>query len=317
MLKEATHQNLETAKDLGVSISEYPFEEKGQSKYIEINGFQLHYLHAHPKEVDQNTPVLICIHGNPSWSFYYRNIVKNFEHTHRILVIDHIGCGLSQKPNEQDYPYTLSRRVADLSAWIECLKKQEGFQRFSLLVHDWGGMIGMSYATSFPQDIEKLVILNTAAFHKPKTKKLPFTLGLVRNTWLGKALVLGLNAFSGMAVYWAVTKPLSKEVKQGFTAPYHAWDQRIATYKFVQNIPLYPSDPDYDLVSQTESRLSLLQDKPMLILWGDQDFVFDHHFLKQWQHYFPSAIVKNYPDGGHYILEDKETSVIEEIKAFL
>jgi pimeloyl-ACP methyl ester carboxylesterase len=304
---------LESAKSLGISETLYPFEAKGQSKYLEINGFQMHYVDVGPKDA----PVLICVHGNPTWSFYYRNVCMALESQYRVFAIDHIGCGLSEKPSEQDYPYTLTRRVEDFSQWVAQLQSIEAFQTFSLLVHDWGGMIGGAYAAAHPENIEKLIILNTASFHKPKTKKLPFTLGLVRNTFLGKCLVLGLNAFSGMAVYWAVKKSLASDVKHGFTAPYHSWKTRVATYQFVKNIPLFEGDDSYDLVTQTEQKLSGLTAKPMLILWGEKDFVFDQHFLADWRQYFPNASVKTYPNGGHYILEDETESVISEIKQWL
>ncbi len=304
---------LESAKMLGISELEYPFEAKGQSHYLKINGFQMHYVDVGPKDA----PVLICVHGNPTWSFYYRNVLMALEGQYRVFAIDHIGCGLSEKPSENDYPYTLTRRVEDFGQWISEIQALAGFQRFSLLVHDWGGMIAGAYAAAHPEMIEKLIILNTASFHKPISKKLPFTLGLVRNTWLGKALVLGLNAFSGMAVYWAVMKSLSKDVKHGFTAPYHSWATRVATYQFVKNIPLFEGDDSYDLVTQTQNKLKDLSNKPILILWGDRDFVFDHHFLADWRKYCPSATVKTYPNGGHYILEDETESVINEIQQWL
>ena len=130
---------------------QYPFT----GNLLDIQGLNYHYLD------EGNGPPVVMVHGNPSWSFYYRNLVLALRDRYRCIVPDHIGCGLSDKPGDNRYDYTLSRRVDDLEALLEHLGIRENI---TLVVHDWGGMIGMAYAVRHPERIKRLVILNTGAF---------------------------------------------------------------------------------------------------------------------------------------------------------
>jgi haloalkane dehalogenase len=283
-----------------------PFE----GKYLPLaGGINYHYLDA-----GQGAPV-VMLHGNPSWSFYYRHLAQQLSATHRVIVPDHIGCGLSDKPSDKHYSYTLSQRVADLEQLIDSLTLE---QKITLVVHDWGGMIGMGYATKYPQRIAKLVVMNTAAFHLPKDKPLPLALKICRDTGVGSFLVRAGNAFS-LAAAWVGCKqnPLPRALRCAYTAPYNSWRNRIATLRFVQDIPIAPTDPSYAEVSRIEDSLPTLRAIPMLICWGEKDFVFDQHFLTQWTKHFPDATVKTWRNGGHYILEDLGTEVIPTISAFI
>jgi pimeloyl-ACP methyl ester carboxylesterase len=283
----------------------YPFE----NNFLELNGLQYHYL-----DEGQGDPV-VMVHGNPSWSFYYRDLAKALRGSHRVIVPDHIGCGLSEKPSAADYPYTLRQRVDDLEALLEHLAVRE---RITLVVHDWGGMIGMAYACRHPERISRLVILNSAAFHLPAGKKLPLALKICRDTALGKFLVLKLNLFALMAARIGCKRnPMSEALRGAYCAPYDTPADRIATLRFVQDIPLEPGDPGFELVSQVEVGLERFAELPMTICWGLKDFVFDKHFLKEWQRRFPAAEVHVFVDCGHYILEDAKQEVIPIIEQFL
>lgn len=277
--------------------------------YIERNGQQYHYVNE-----GQGSPV-VMIHGNPSWSFYYRNLVTSLSTNHQCIVPDHIGCGFSDKPGDDDYDYTLVNRIDDLEALLEHLDINDNI---TLVVHDWGGMIGMGYAARYPERIKRLVILNTGAFHLPKTKKLPAALWLGRNSWIGTVLVRGFNAFSGIAsVIGVKRKPMDKDIRQAYVAPFNSWKNRISTLRFIQDIPLKPGDRNYQLVSDIANDLEKFKTLPMLICWGLQDFVFDKHFLNEWQARFPGAKVHAFDDCGHYILEDASEEVVPLISEFL
>jgi haloalkane dehalogenase len=291
---------------MSVELEKYsPFAQN----YIERNGQQYHYVNE-----GQGSPV-VMIHGNPSWSFYYRNLVKALSKNHQCIVPDHIGCGLSDKPNDEDYDYTLSQRIDDLDA---LLAHENITQDITLVVHDWGGMIGLGYAARYPERIKRLVILNTGAFHLPQDKQFPFALWLGRNTMLGTMLVRGFNAFSGLASHIGVKrKPMAKEVRQAYVAPFNSWQNRISTLRFIQDIPLKPHHRNYQLVSDIAASLAQFEKLPMLICWGLKDFVFDKHFLAEWQHRFPNAQVHAFPDCGHYILEDASDEVVPLINDFL
>lgn len=292
----------------------YPFTPQR----VEVRGRAMSYVDLAPAEGSEETDraPTVMVHGNPTWSFYYREVLRAVSDSGgRALAPDHIGCGLSEKPSPRDYHYTLSERVADLEEWMSVIGLDAS--PINLIVHDWGGMIGCAYATRYPERINRLVILNTAAFHLPESKRLPFTLGLGRNTRLGQALIQGFNAFSGMATRWACSYPLSPEVKRAYTAPYHSWSTRVATYQFVRDIPLKSGDEAYALVSETQDRLTLLAEKPMLIGWGLKDFVFDQSFLDEWLKRFPEAERHIFAECGHYILEDAREELIPKIVSFL
>ena len=283
----------------------YPFT----GHTLDLDGLSYHYL-----DEGSGDPV-VMVHGNPSWSFYYRNLVLTLRERYRCIVPDHIGCGFSDKPGDERYDYTLSRRVDDLERLIDHLGLT---QKITLVLHDWGGMIGMAYASRHPERIGRLVLLNTAAFHLPKEKKFPLGLKICRDTALGTLLVRGFNAFSvGASIVGCKKNPMSEELKSAYRSPYNSWAKRIATLRFVQDIPLVPGDRNYDLVSEVAAGLHRFADLPIAIFWGELDFVFDPTFLAEWKRRFPKARVKSYPDAGHYILEDMKSEVVPMIAAFL
>jgi len=284
----------------------YPFK----SHWLDIEGVGMHFLDEGPRDAQ----VVLMLHGNPTWSFYYRNLVLALRDQYRCIVPDHIGCGLSDKPGSDQYPYSLERRISDLDHLMDHIAATKPVH---LIVHDWGGMIGFGWAADKPDQIGSMVVANTAAFPLPKEKKFPPALWLVRNTKLGAILVQGMNAFSGLAARVAFKKPVSSEVRKAYTGPYDCWDNRIATLRFVQDIPLEPEDPGYEIIQATESRLPDFADKPCLLAWGEKDFVFDLHFLSQWKRLFPNAKVLSYPDCGHYIFEDAGPPLTQAISEFL
>ena len=283
----------------------FPFKRN----YLDRHGLKYHYL-----DEGAGEPV-VMVHGNPSWSFYYRNLVSTLSATNRCIVPDHIGCGLSDKPGDKDYEYTLENRIDDLEALLESLAVKDDI---TLVVHDWGGMIGMGYAARHPERIKRLVILNTSAFHLPEPKKFPMRLWICRNTLLGTLLVRGFNAFSSVASYIGVKrKPMPKEIRKAYVAPFNSWKNRISTLRFIQDIPLFPNDKNYQLVSDIDKGLQHFQKVPTIICWGLKDFVFDKHFLDVWKEKMPHAEVNEFADCGHYILEDASEQVIPLIETFI
>ena len=272
-----------------------------------VGGFNLHLLD------EGRGDTVLMLHGNPTWSFYYRDLVLGLRDRHRVIAPDYIGCGLSDKPDEHNYDYTLRRRVDDLAALIE---QADIHGRITLLMHDWGGMIGMAYATRFPERIARLVLLNTAAFHLPKAKKLPASLWLCRNTPLGELIIRDTGLFTSVLARWAVCRPMEQRVREAYLLPYRAAQDRTGLLRFVQDIPLHPGDASYDLVSDVQAKLPAFRQTPTLILWGDRDFVFDHHFLLEWRKFLPAAEVHRFPNAGHYVLEDAGAEILPLILDF-
>jgi len=281
----------------------YPFD----GAYHEVGGVRMHYL-----DEGRGDPV-VCVHGNPTWSFYYRKLAATLSSNHRVIVPDHVGCGLSDKPGDDRYDYTLARRISDLEDLLDHLD----VDRITLVVHDWGGAIGLGWAVRHPDRVSRLVILNTAAFHLPPGKRLPWQLWLVRNTPIGALLVRGFNAFARGATRVACTRiRLPRPVRDAYCAPYDSWSNRIATLRFVQDIPLSPSDPAYGVISTIRSGLAAFGDRPVMFCWGGRDFVFDRHFLAEWRRIFPAADVHEFADCGHYVLEDASEEIIGLVRRF-
>jgi cis-3-alkyl-4-acyloxetan-2-one decarboxylase len=282
----------------------YPFSPH----FLEINGLSYHYL-----DEGQGDPI-VMVHGNPTWSFYFRNLVKGLSPDYRVIAPDHMGCGLSDKPGEDQYDFRLSSRIHDLERLLDRL----GLERVTLILHDWGGAIGLGYALHHTDRISRIILMNTAAFFPPKGKKLPLRLHLLKRFGaLARIAVLGGNLFSRAALVMAPRKTLGREVKKGLCAPYNSWNNRLATLKFVEDIPLVPADPSYPLLEWLDRQLYRLSPIPMLILWGMHDFVFDPDYLAEWQHRFPQARIHHYPEAGHYLLEDEPERILMDILNFL
>lgn len=277
----------------------YPFDNRWLTTK---SNHKIHYVDegsGHP---------IIMVHGNPTWSFFYRNLIIGLRTTHRCIAPDHIGCGLSEKP--QNYPYLLKNHIENLTTLVERLN----LQKFHLIVHDWGGPIGLGMAQRFPERIGKITILNTAAW---PSHQIPKRISFCKNPLLSNFLIRGLNAFARSATFMAVEKPLPPLVKKGYLFPYNNWHNRIATARFVQDIPLSPPHPSWETLKQVERGLSLFTNKPIMICWGAKDFCFNDLYLKEWLMRFLHAKLHRYPNAGHYLLEDASHEVLDSIKEFL
>jgi len=285
----------------------YPFD----AHYLTLDGLKYHYVDEGPAEPVSGQPSepLVMLHGNPTWSFYYRALIAQFRTTHRVIVPDHMGCGLSDKP--QDYPYTLARHIANLEALLDSLK----LERMTLFLHDWGGAIGMGYAERHPELVKRFVLFNTAAF---PSSRIPVRIALCTLPIVGAVAVRVFNAFAGLAPSMACAKQarMTPEVKAGYLAPYDSYAHRVAILRFVQDIPMSPAHPTYALLERIGKGLAAFQDHPMLIIWGEQDWCFTTEFLAEWQTRFPAADVHRIPDAGHYVVEDAHEQIIPWVREF-
>ena len=287
-----------------VPRSLYPFD----GQVFDRRGLAYHY-------VDEGSgPPVVMVHGNPTWSFYYRNLIEALSDRYRVLAPDHIGCGYSDKPSDADYDYTLSERINDLEAFLDHLALTEPV---TLIAHDWGGMIAMGWAVRHPERVARIVLMNTAAFHLPDDMKMPVALSFVRNTRLATFMVRHFNLFSRGATWLASAKKLAKPVRDAYCAPYDSPDHRLATLRFVQDIPLEPGDAAYQAVSEIENGLPLFEKTPVLLLWGEKDFVFKPQVLDIFERIWPQAESHRFPQAGHYVLEDAAAEIPPLILNFL
>ncbi|MEO8670723.1 MAG: alpha/beta fold hydrolase [Tahibacter sp.] len=294
------------------NLPDYPFSGH---HLTHANGLVQHYLDEGPR----GAPPVLMLHGNPSWSYYWRHLVLGLRDAYRCVVPDHMGMGLSDKPDDNRYTYTLQSRVDDLDALIDHLIATQNAPAtgWTLVLHDWGGMIGMAWACRRPERVARIVVTNTAGFPNPKARQLPASLRLGRDSKLGEWLILRYNAFARGAARWGVVRPLSPEVRAALLSPYDTPAHRISTLRFVQDIPLGPGDRAWALVAATGEAIAQFADRPMLIAWGKRDFVFDDAFFAEWRRRFPEAEVVAFPDAGHYVLEDAHERLVPFVRKFL
>lgn len=274
----------------------------------------MHYVDECTAVYSERAPVVVCLHGNPTWSYYYRELISALRGTHRVIAPDHIGCGRSDKPRDSKYSYTLARRVADIEALLEHLRVRGA----TFVLHDWGGMIGCAAALRRPELVSRLVLMNTAAFLLPAGRRLPWRLWAMRRLPIvPTVLIRGFNLFAAAATRMAVVRPLAAEVRRRYVEPYDSWAARIATLRFVQDIPLGPGHPSYAMAKWVDERVAQLGRLPVLVCWGRRDFVFNDGFLEEWRRRLPAADFRVFEDAGHYVLEDARDEVIAAIRSFL
>lgn len=282
---------------LVASVYEYPFP----SHYLDLDGQRLHYLD------EGRGPVVALLHGNPTWSYMYRRLIPLLAENHRVIVPDHIGCGLSDKP--QKYPYGLRKHRDNFLR----LLRHCSVDRFSLVAHDWGGAIGLAAVVTEPERLEKCVLMNTAAFPFPR---LPKRIALCRLPWLGEFLVRRLDLFVAAARFMATVKPMPLPARHALESPYDSWENRVGIARFVEDIPMSPNHPSYQLLKEIDKLLPSLRYKPMLFVWGGRDFCFNWRFLDEWRKRFPAAASHVLGGAGHYLLEDAPEEALPLITRF-
>jgi cis-3-alkyl-4-acyloxetan-2-one decarboxylase len=280
----------------------YPF----QSREVILGGQRCHYID------EGEGPVLLLVHGNPTWSFYWREMVRAMSSRYRVVAIDHIGCGLSDKPSPADYSYRMAQRIADLRQFVETLD----LRRITLVAHDWGGLIGMGTAVAAPERFARFVLMNTAAF---RADRCPWRIRMCHIPVLGQAAIQGLNLFVRAALRMTVCKRerMTPAVKAGYLAPYDSWAHRAAVYRFVLDIPLHPGHPSYKTLVEIEQGLAKFRQHPVCLIWGMRDWCFSPWFLERFCDSFPQAEVHRLADAGHYIMEDAHEQVVPLVERFL
>jgi len=271
---------------------------------LRVSGGRMHLVDTGPRTGE----VVLAVHGNPTWSFYWRKLITHLEPTHRVVVPDHIGCGLSDKP--QHWSYRLRDHVDNLVEVIDRLDLHD----ITLVVHDWGGAIGMGAATLRPERIARLVITNTAAWRSPR---IPPSIATVKVPVFGALAVRGFNGFAQAATVRATEKGLNPIAKAGLLFPYRSWHDRIATLRFVQDIPMHAGHPSWAELARIEQNIPVIADRPAMIAWGDADWCFTPAFREEWMTRLPDARVHAWPDVGHYVMEDAPERFLTALDAFL
>ena len=276
------------------------------SQELSVGRHQLRYL-----DVGSGDDVILCVHGNPTWSFYWRSVIDRFSDRMRIVAVDHIGCGRSDKPTRDEFPYTLASHRDNLVTLIDHLD----LQNVTLLAHDWGGAIGLSSLLQRQERFRAITLLNTGAFPPPYV---PWRIAACRIPVLGTAAVRGLNGFAKAAVTMAMSRTkMSAEVASGLLAPYNNWTNRVAIDAFVRDIPMSPKHPTHQTLLDLEAALPSLADLPACLIWGMQDWCFRPECLRRFQAAWPNATSVEIADAGHYVIEDAQQETLDAIDRFV
>ena len=274
------------------------------------DGLRYHYVDE--PSATEDRPVLLMVHGNPTWSYIWRNLITQFRNRYRCVAPDHIGCGLSDKPDEPEYSFMLEQRINDLIQLIEHLD----LQRITLVAHDWGGAIGMGAATRLPERFERFVFMNTGAF---RNHSCPIRIRMCRLPFFGRLAIQGLNLFSYGTLWMASAnrKKLTRDVRSALLAPYNSWENRLAVYRFVQDIPLAPRHPSYETLKKIEESLPMFREHPVCLIWGMLDWCFSPEYLKRFLQFFPEADVHRLEKAHHLVFEDAPEEVATALEKFL
>jgi haloalkane dehalogenase len=277
-----------------------------ESAEFAVGPHQLRYL-----DVGVGDRVILCVHGNPTWSFYWRRVIERFSPRLRVVAVDHLGCGRSDKPPRTQFPYTLAAHRDNLMSLIDHLD----LRNVMLLAHDWGGAIGLSALLQRRDRFNAIALLNTGAFPPPYV---PWRIAACRTPILGSLAVRGLNGFAKAAVTMAMSKQkLSSDAAAGLLAPYNSWRNRVAIDAFVRDIPLSARHPTHKTLADLQSALPSLANLPSCLIWGMQDWCFRPECLQLFQAAWPHAQTVQIADAGHYVIEDAPQETLAAIDQFV
>jgi haloalkane dehalogenase len=284
-------ENQSQSRPLWVPQALYPFE----SHFVSVNGTSLHYVD------EGDGPPLLLLHGNPTWSFLYREVIKGLRDRYRCIAPDHPGFGLSRAAS--GYGYTPFEHAQILEQFV----LQLGLQRVTMMVQDWGGPIGFAVATRHPERFEGFVIGNTWAWPKSDFGTQLFSRML--GGPVGRYLILRRNFFVERIIPAGVRRrALPREVMDAYRGPFPTPASRVPMHVFPGEI--LRSRP---FLAQIERGLSALSEKPALITWPTKDVAFRDPELRRWQELFPGHTTVLLEGAGHYMQEDAADEVVAAV----
>jgi cis-3-alkyl-4-acyloxetan-2-one decarboxylase len=282
----------------------YPFD----SHWFDARGERMHYVDE-PAKGAVPAGTLLFVHGNPTWSFHWRQLILAFRSKYRCVAPDHLGCGLGDKPTRL---LTLDDHIDNLVALVEQLALSD----VTLVAQDWGGAIGLGAMLRMAERLRRIVLFNTGAF---PPRYIPWRIRACRVPALGQLAVQGANLFSRAALRMTLArrKRLDPAVAAGYLAPYNSWGNRRAVYGFVKDIPSRPRSPTWQTLAQIEANLPTLADRPALVVWGLRDWCFRPDCLEQFEQAWPRAEVHRLADVGHWVVEDAAEEALPLVRQFL
>ena len=246
---------------------------------------------------------LLCVHGNPTWSYLWREVVAQAPPGWRVVAVDQLGMGWSERTAD---PRTLGQRVLDLDGLAGTLGLH-GSGPVALLAHDWGGPVGLGWALRHVPDLLGVVLTNTAV-HQPAESAPPAVIRLARAPGLLAQVCRRTPLFVRATTALSVP-PLPRRVRDAFAAPYATPGRRAAVADFVADIPFEPDHPSRAALDGIADGLGALADVPALLVWGPRDPVFGQRYLDDLLRRLPHADVQRYPGASHLVLEDRPEGV--------
>ncbi len=272
----------------------YPFE----NRFIEIDGNRVHF-------VDEGKgPVLLLLHGNPSWSFLYRHIIKGLSGKFRCVALDYPGFGLSKA--RQGYDFKPRSHSQIVEKFVESLKLRD----IRLMVQDWGGPIGLGFAGRRPELIHSLFICNTWAWPAQESKGIAAFSKIAGNAF-SRFLIMRFNLFAAVLVPMAITRKLTRAEYAAYTKPYPNWGSRRPTAIFPYEIL---ASKNY--LEEVKQGLVKLRDKKILLLWGDADTGFKALERERFERIFPKHKTEILKGAKHYVQEDAPDQICKAVLAF-
>ena len=272
----------------------YPFE----SHYADLDAARVHYVD------EGDGPPLLLLHGNPTWSFLYRDVIRGLRDRYRCIAPDHPGFGLSRPV--PGYRFTPAEHAAVLEQLVLRLDLEDA----TLMVQDWGGPIGFAVATRHPQRFAAFVIGNTWAWPKTDLGTQLFSRAL--GGGIGRRLILHRNVFVERILPAGVRRTkLSDVVMDAYRGPFPDPPSRVPIAVFPREI--LSSVP---FLAEVERGLPALRERPALIVWPTKDVAFGERERRRWEQLFPSGRTVPLEGAGHYMQEDASAEIVAAVRSW-
>lgn len=264
----------------------YPFVSHFSE--IDSRGYRVHYIEEGKGET------VLFLHGFPSWSFMYRDLILELSSDFKCIALDHLGYGFSDKP--LNYKYNVENHIKNAIKFAENMK----FKKFHLVMHDFGVAVGLAMAERWPERISSMTFFNSSCFKHPK---LPFSMMLMKLPIISTILTRYTNLLQKMFLHLGISS-LSSNIEAGYLRPYDSIFNRVAISQGLMDIPIFPDHPSLDMYEKIESKAFILSNKKMKFFWSNLDFLHTMASLKRWAKILPNAQLKRYEQGYYFLLED-------------
>lgn len=269
------------------------------SRFLAVDGHDVHYVD------EGDGPPLLLLHGNPTWSFLYRNVIARLRRRFRCVAPDYPGFGLSRAAAGYDFLPASHARVVE--AFVHALD----LSGFAVMVQDWGGPIGLRLAARRAEAVRGLVIGNTWAWPiqgDPHFERFSRLMGGA----VGRFAIRRLNAFVNVMIPVGVRRGrLPRRVMAAYRRPFPTADARLPTHVFPREIRGSGA-----FLAEVEAGLAALAGKPALVLWGDRDVAFRDRERERFEREFPHHRTVVLAGAGHFIQEDAPAQIAGAVESW-